>query len=654
MLPKSICAAFVALFLSFAPASAQRAISTPLLASDGNFRDVAGISAGYGGTGFADTTSNNGVMRTGVFYRSEALTTLTGADQTTLSTLHIGLDVDLRTPSEIAGPISIIAPNAGSDWLPPGAAYINVNIYGTPAPPSTSLVASPAAAVDYFTSSYRGFVTDPVQRTAFQTALLAMANEDEAALFHCSAGKDRTGWTAMLLQSIAGVSQTTIMNDYLASNSYMAAFITQFLAGIPAGLGPTYAVMLGVQSDFLQAGLDQVSASYGSLNAYLTQGLGLSQADIYVLRARMVEYLTLPGQNGSAGNAAAGAAFLNALQNSPLAGRYTAYNYYLQSAVDAGTLAGVETQAGGQIHADAASYLLRQPGRLDAALTPYTSGREPGEGRRRIWLTGFRGHFGSDARAGSAGSTERSAGSLIGVTYRVGERTGAHLAIGYDSGSVESAGASADIRTVMAVAGGRYGFSTLESGPYAAARAAVGWVDYQSVRPLGGDLGTARGRNNGAVYSGRAELGDVIRLVPVTITPQAGFRVSRLTLGSFNESGSELALGVNGIKQTSSSLLAGLDVSLDPKTLAAWTITPCATVGYELALGDPHAESAGSLYGFTVRQHSAYNSRYLVTAGLGVMARRDSFTVKAEGNAVSGDGEKSTGSSAQLTIGYRF
>ena len=56
--------------------------------------------------------------------------------------------------------------------------------------------------------------------------------------------------------------------------------------------------MLGVQPSFLQAALDQVVASYGSMNAYLTQGLGLSQADIYVLRAKMVDYLTLPGQSG--------------------------------------------------------------------------------------------------------------------------------------------------------------------------------------------------------------------------------------------------------------------------------------------------------------------------------------------------------------------
>ncbi len=93
------------------------------------------------------------------------------------------------------------------------------------------------------------------------------------------------------------------------------------------------------------------------MNAYLTQGLGLTQADIYVLRAKMVYYAELPGQSRFSGNAAAGAALLNELQNSPLSGHYTANNYYLQSAMDAGTLWGGETRVGGQIPAKAGIYL---------------------------------------------------------------------------------------------------------------------------------------------------------------------------------------------------------------------------------------------------------------------------------------------------------
>jgi hypothetical protein len=403
----------------------------------------------------------------------------------------------------------------------------------------------------------------------------------------------------------------------------------------------------------LQAGLDQVIALYGSLNAYLIQGLGLTQADIYVLRAKMVYYSTLPGQSGFAGNAAAGAAFLNRLQNSPLSGRYTSYNYYLQSAIDMGTLGGVETQVGGQVHADAVSYLLRQPLWVDGAIAPYTSGRDLDVGQTRIWLAGLGSYFGSDGRTGFARSTERSAGSVMGGTYRIGDQASAYLGIGNILGSVGSAGASADVNTALATIGGRYGFSTLEAGPYVAARANVGWVDYQSQRALGQGLGTTQGNTDGAVYGGGADVGDVIRLAPFTVTPQLGVRVTQITLGSFNESGSELALGVNRIRHTSSNVLADLEVSLDPQKLDDWTIAPAVVVGYERALGSPQVESTGTLYGFTVSQYSAYDSQYLMKVGLAVTARHGAFTFKAAVNAVHA-AEASSGINAQLSIGYKF
>jgi protein tyrosine/serine phosphatase len=648
-----LCTTPVVLCLSFAPALAQQAISTPILASAQNFRDLAGISASNGGTGFADTTSNNGVMRTGVFYRSNVLN-LNPADLATISTLHIGLDIDLRTPAEYT---------ATPDVVPIGTILIHDNIYSTSNVPSTLSVTSPATAVDYMLSGYQNFVTNSTQRTGFYTALIDLANATGAALYHCSGGKDRTGWTSVILQSIAGVSPTTIMNDYLATDRYTAASIKSSLVstynnagGGPAGAyaAATQAPTLEARRSYLQAALDQVIVSYGSMSAYLIQGLLLSQADIYVLRAKMVDYLTLPGQSGFVGNAASGAAFLNALQNSPLSGHYTAYNYYLQSAIDAGTLGGVQAQVGGQVHADAASYLLRQPMWIDAAITPYTSGRDLGVGQTRIWLAALGDYFGSDGRAGVASSTEQSAGSVVGATYRIDDRASANFGIGENWGAVGSAGATAYVDTVLATIGGRYGFSSLEAGPFVAARANAGWVDYQSKRDLGGGLGVAQGNTNGAAYSGRADLGDVIRLAPFTVTLQGGLRVAHVDLGSFNERGSDLALGVNGINHTSSSALADLEIDLDPKQLGDWTIAPAVTLGYELALGNPQVESTGSLYGFTVSQYSAYNSHYLMKAGLGVTAQHQAFTVKAGVNAAVGDGAQSSGINAQLSVGYRF
>ena len=646
----SFCAIALALCLSCAPVWAQQAITTPILTSAQNFRDLAGISALNGGTGFVNPTSNFGVMRTGFFYRSSALT-LSNADFSTISRLGIGRDIDLRTPAEIS---------QTPDVVPAGAIYTNINVAGVQSLPAVNpaLFTSQAAVLGTFQSGYQSFVTDPTVRAGFGTVLLTLAHDPAPDLFHCSDGKDRTGWTAAMLESIAGVPPATIMKDYLASNTYLARSINAqaaaALAVAPGLSGVNFNQIFGVDPSYLQAALDQVTASYGSMYGYLAQGLGLSQADIYVLRAKMVYYPVLPGQIGSTGNAASGAVLLNALQNSPLSGHYTSYNYYLQSAVDEGTLGGVQTQVGGQVHADAASYLLRQPERLDEAITPYTSGQGVAEGQTRFWLTGFGGNFWTDSRSGVASSTEYSAGSVMGATYRINSQASANIGVGYNWGSVGSADATATVNTVLATLGGRYGFQTLEAGPYVTARLDGGWVDYQSRRGLGGGIGTATGNTNGATYSGQFGLGDAIRLAPCTITPQVGVRASGVALSSFSESGSDLALNVHGISKTSSSLLADLDVSFDPKQLGSWAMAPAVTLGYERVLGTPQVESLGTLYGVAVSQSSAYDSRDLWKAGLGLTAQHNAFSIKARGNGVLGDGARSAGISGQLSVAYSF
>ena len=266
-------------------------------------------------------------------------------------------------------------------------------------------------------------------------------------------------------------------------------------------LAPT----LGVQPSFLQAALDQVIASYGSMDAYLTQGLGRSRADIYVLRAKLVDFQMLPGQSGLTGNAAAGAALLNALQNSPLSGAYTAFNYYLQSSIDAGTLGGVPSQVGGQVRARCRNVSVAAAGVARCRrLTPYADGRDLAVGETRIWLTGLGGYFNTNAHGGAASSSAQSGGPVIGATYRVGTQASVFAGLGHAWGVVGSADANATVDTLLGTIGGRYAFGSLEEGPFVAMRADIGGVDYTSKRQLGGGLGTARGSAPGAIYGGQA------------------------------------------------------------------------------------------------------------------------------------------------------
>lgn len=628
---KSLIAIILLTCLCHSPARAQNEITTPHLTSADNFRDIAGISTTYGGTGFANATSYNGIMRTGVFYRSTKLEGLSSNDLATISKLGISRVIDLRTPSEIPPPPYI---------LPYGASFVNFNIYGTNSP-ITPPVTNLEAVTAYSHSLYQAFVTDAVQRAALRAAFLDLANTPGATLYHCAGGKDRTGWVSTVLESIAGVSTQTIMNDYLATNLYTAPAINAWLTSIPPSLWPIYKPLLGVQSDFLQAALDQVVASYGSMQAYLTQGLGLTQADIYVLRAKMVYYITLPGQVQFFGNADRGAAFLNSLQNSPLSGRYTAYNYYLQSAIDAGTLGGGETRAGGQVHADAAAYLLRLPQLQDDALTPLARGQELKSGQTDAWLSGVAGYQQTSSRSGILGSNDRSSGLIAGGTHRFKDNASAYLGASFIANKSISTNANADIDNYLLISGGRYALSRLETGPYMGVRFSVGSLDYNSTRPLEYGLGTASGKTNGKTYSGRIDFGDIFDAGTFTVTPQVGLLVAHVDLDRFDEHGSELALSVSGISQTIPSLLTELRVNLNGRQLGNWVIKPSAVAGYEHAFDTAKITSTGSLYGYSVSQESAYDCQDLAKLGIGITGQNGDFGLQLGANVLVGENSKS-------------
>jgi protein-tyrosine phosphatase len=247
---------------------------TPRLASVSNFRDLAGASVGY-------LTVDGKQMRRGAFYRADVLT-FSSADQTTVDKLGIASVYDLRTPGEI---------ERTADVLPGGATSQAYNVLGT-----SDFVAPTFATADAATAfmemQARSYVFGGAQRAAYGALLTRLADGPGAQLFHSSAGKDRTGWVAALLLSIANVPLDVIMQDYLLSNVYLAQSIqaqtTMLRAQDGNAMATVEAPLLNVQENYLQAGFDQVQASYGTMANYLTQGLGMSQTTVDTLRDRLV------------------------------------------------------------------------------------------------------------------------------------------------------------------------------------------------------------------------------------------------------------------------------------------------------------------------------------------------------------------------------
>lgn len=147
----------------------------------------------------------------------------------------------------------------------------------------------------YQTRMYRAIPLDRQNqsslRTAFQTLL---SPRDGAILWHCSIGKDRTGLLAALLLHCLGASRATIMEDYLASGHYLSAFgsedeRTLRTYGWPESMRRKVHETHMPRAEYLNAALGSIEREYGSVNAYLSEALGIGSKERRRLQALYLE-----------------------------------------------------------------------------------------------------------------------------------------------------------------------------------------------------------------------------------------------------------------------------------------------------------------------------------------------------------------------------
>ena len=123
---------------------------------------------------------------------------------------------------------------------------------------------------------------------------LALA-EHESILFHCSAGKDRTGFGAALLLIALNVDRDVILNDYLASaDYYLPAVEVEKIKRRFEHLYPgTYQFerlqpMLEVQADYLNSAFAAIDEHWGDSETYIREALNISDQEIQALRRKFL------------------------------------------------------------------------------------------------------------------------------------------------------------------------------------------------------------------------------------------------------------------------------------------------------------------------------------------------------------------------------
>ncbi|GAC1607930.1 MAG: tyrosine-protein phosphatase [Ramlibacter sp.] len=141
---------------------------------------------------------------------------------------------------------------------------------------------TPADVVGHMQETYRGFVRHNTHRFASLFGFLLESNDP--LVFHCTAGKDRTGFAAALILLALGVSQDEVMRDYLLTNERLQPKSEW------KGLSPDVAsVLYRVQPEFLDAAFEVVRKDYGDVDGYLRKGLGVGQSEKARLRELYLE-----------------------------------------------------------------------------------------------------------------------------------------------------------------------------------------------------------------------------------------------------------------------------------------------------------------------------------------------------------------------------
>ena len=234
-----------------------------------NFRDFGGYRTADGGT-----------VRRGLVFRSAHLGGLTDADRAALGKLGVRTIVDLRGVNEAAETPHLIdgltCTVVGAHIEPQLGEQLRVGFEnGT---------LTPFSVMELLTDHYR----DYPRRCApgFRTLFTTLSDRTHRPLvFHCTAGKDRTGFASALLLTLLGVHWDDVIEDYLRTNELWTGHVGRY----PELDIDTRAAIVEARRPYLEAAFAAVREDYGSVEAFAEKALGLDAKARERLKAELLE-----------------------------------------------------------------------------------------------------------------------------------------------------------------------------------------------------------------------------------------------------------------------------------------------------------------------------------------------------------------------------
>lgn len=230
-----------------------------------NFRDVGGYP-----------TSDGRTVRWRQVFRSDALHHLTRQDIAHLrEEIGLGTVIDLRSSAELRsegrGPLA-----------QEPVAFHHLPLY------DGQEVRSSASAD--MTLMDRYFLLAEFAKQPIARVITTLAASDAPAVYHCAAGKDRTGVVSAVLLGLLGVPEAIIVADYAATRENLDAIVERLMSteGYQEMLSALPPDTMHAEPDTMAGFLTRLHDAHGSMAGY-ARSAGVSEESIDALRARLLE-----------------------------------------------------------------------------------------------------------------------------------------------------------------------------------------------------------------------------------------------------------------------------------------------------------------------------------------------------------------------------
>mgnify|MGYP005983557577 CR=1 FL=1 len=245
-----------------------------------NFRELGGY-----------TNLDGKTIKWNKLIRSGKLGDLSDQDMDFLENYNVKFDVDFRSPEE---------KSKFPDRVPANAEYVFAPVFRVDETQSTKqtdelqrkMNSDPTSGLVEMRRVYRDVIRQTHSQKAYRKffdVLLANSAEDSSLIFHCTAGKDRTGMGAIFLLSALNVDEDTIRADYLLTNRATKAYqdgvvLDLKLKNKNSAFIQSVKALQSVNISYYNSAIDEINKISGSMDNYLKEYLKLSDQDISDLR----------------------------------------------------------------------------------------------------------------------------------------------------------------------------------------------------------------------------------------------------------------------------------------------------------------------------------------------------------------------------------